>query len=157
MTTIMIKDKIDFLRTGFVPVLRSAPLDLQRQWGVMSFQQMVEHFTDAIKNASGRLRLPVINAGERLTNFRAFLMSEAPFAPNTKNPLMEEAGVPLRQPDISSAINKLQSELDYFFQIFNEQPNLQTENPFFGSLSFEENVQLLHKHAMHHLKQFTLV
>ncbi len=122
----------------------------------MSFQQMVEHFTDAVKNASGKLRLPIINEGERLIKFRAFLMSEAPFAPNTKNPLMAEEGAPLRQPDVSSAIDKLQSELEYFFEAFNKQPNLQTENPFFGNLSFEENIQLLHKHAMHHLKQFNL-
>ncbi len=153
----MMNDKIDFLKNQLVPVLRSAPADLQRQWGVMSFQQMVEHFADAVKNASGKLRLPTINEGERLIKFRAFLMSEAPFAPNTKNPLVAEEGSPLRQPDLSYAIDKLQTEINSFFKVFETQPDLQTENPFFGSLSFEENIQLLHKHAIHHLKQFNLI
>ncbi len=68
----MIHDKIGFLKNQLVPILRSAPADVQRQWGVMSFQQMVEHFADAVKNASGKLRLPIINEGERLIKFRAF-------------------------------------------------------------------------------------
>lgn len=153
----MTKEKIDFLKHQFVQLLSSASPDAQGQWGVMSFQQMIEHFSDAVKNASGKLRLPVINEGERLMKFRAFLLTETPFAPNTKNPLMSEEGAPLRQPDLSSAINKLQRELNYFFDTFGEQPDLQTDNPFFGNLSYEENVQLLHKHAMHHLKQFNLV
>ncbi len=152
----MYSDKIDFLKTRLVSTLKTAPDNAQKEWGVMSFQQMIEHFADAVKNASGKLKLPVINEGERLEKFRAFLMSDSPFAPNTKNPLMTEEGAPLRQPDLSSAINKLESELNYFFEIFEKEPGLHTGNPFFGNLSFEENVQLLYKHAMHHLKQFNL-
>lgn len=152
----MLNDKIDFLKTQLAQILKAAPADPQKQWGVMSFQQMVEHFADAVKNASGKLRLPIINEGERLAKFRIFLMSESPFSPNTKNPLMAEEGAPLRQPDLSSAIDKLQSELNYFFEAFEKTPDLLTGNPFFGDLSFKENVQLLHKHAMHHLKQFNL-
>lgn len=152
----MQNNKIDFLKTELVQNLKAAKADAQRQWGVMSFQQMIEHLVDTVKNASGRLRLPLINEGERLAKFRAFLMSDSPFSPNTKNPLMNEEGAPLKQPDVSSAVNKLQKELDYFFETFEKQPDLQTANPFFGDLTFEENVQLLYKHAMHHLKQFNL-
>ena len=32
-----------------------------------------------------------------------------------------------------------------------------TTNPIFGDLDFAANVQLLHKHALHHLRQFGLV
>lgn len=152
----MQNDKIDFLKTQLVQKLKAAGADAQRQWGVMSFQQMIEHLVDTVKNASGKLRLPVINEGERLAKFRAFLMSDSPFSPNTKNPLMNEEGAPLKQPDVPSAVDKLQKELDYFFETFAKQPDLQTGNPFFGDLTFEENVQLLYKHAMHHLKQFNL-
>jgi hypothetical protein len=34
---------------------------------------------------------------------------------------------------------------------------LTTRNPFFGDLNFAENVHLLHKHALHHLRQFGVV
>ncbi len=76
---------------------------------------MVEHFADAVKNASGKLILPVLNEGEKLQKFRGFLMSEIPFKENTKNALMSVQPPALRQPDMQSAINKLQKELDHFF------------------------------------------
>jgi len=44
--------------------------------------------------------------------------------------------------------------LIYFFEAFENDHNLVTRNPLFGDLNFEQNVQLLHKHALHHLRQF---
>ena len=52
------------------------------------------------------------------------------------------------------AIGALQLELIYFFEAFGKDPQLITRNPFFGDLNFEQNVQLLYKHALHHLRQF---
>ncbi len=49
---------------------------------------MVEHFTNAVKNASGKLILPILNEGENLQKFREFLMSDIPFKQNTKNAMM---------------------------------------------------------------------
>ncbi|MEO6188868.1 MAG: hypothetical protein ABIO82_08330 [Ginsengibacter sp.] len=149
--------KEDFLRNEFVVLLNKLDGKEKGKWGVMSAQQMVEHFSDAIKNASGKLALPTLHEGERLMKSREFLMSNLPFKENTNNPLIPQTGVPLRQPGISSAIKKLQSELDYFFEVFNKNPNLNTTNAFFGDLNYEMNIQLLHKHALHHLRQFGLI
>ena len=82
------------------------------------------------------------------------MMSEKPFKENTKNPLMAEEPVPLRFHTVQAAIGALQQELIYFFDAFAKDPRLITRNPFFGDLNFEQNVQLLHKHALHHLRQF---
>jgi hypothetical protein len=149
--------KIDFLRSGFIPLLKKLAGDEKGKWGVMRGQQMVEHFIDAVRNASGKLILPQINHGERLQKFRDFLMSETPFKENTKNPLLDESGNTLQFADITAAIHQLQRELDYFFETFNNNPSLLTSNPFFGDLNYEQNVQLLHKHAQHHLNQFDLL
>jgi hypothetical protein len=146
-----------FLKSDFISILKQLKGDKKGNWGVMNSQQMVEHFADAVKNASGKLALPTLNEGEKLQKYRDFLMSEEPFKENTQNPSIPEEGIQLRQPDITSAINKLQKELDYFFEEFTANPGLKTGNPFFGKLDYEMNVQLLHKHAMHHLKQFGLV
>ena len=105
-----------FLKSDFISILKQLKGDKKGNWGVMNSQQMVEHFADAVKNASGKLVLPTLNEGE-----------------------------------------KLQKELDYFFEEFTANSGLKTRNPFFGKLNYEMNVQLLHKHAMHHLKQFGLV
>ena len=108
---------------------------------------MIEHFSDAVKNASGKLIIPDLLQGEPLEKIRAFLMSENPFKKNTKNPLIPEAGAPLRQPDIKSAINKLQNELDYFFEAYQKDPKITIRNSFFSELNYAMNVQLLRKHA----------
>ena len=146
-----------FLQKDFIPLLEKLKGNEKGKWGIMNAQQMVEHFADAVKNANGKLVLPLLNEGERLQKSRDFLMSEEPFKENIKNPLIPEEGFPLRKPDIQSAINKLQKELNYFFEVFEKHPELKTGNPFFGELDYSMNIQLLHKHAMHHLKQFGLV
>ena len=146
-----------FLKKDFIPLLEKLKGDEKGKWGIMNAQQMIEHFADAVKNANGKLILPTLNEGEKLQKFRHFLMSEEPFKENTKNPLIAEEGIPLRQRDLPSAINKLKKELDYFFEVFENHPELKTGNAFFGELDYDMNIQLLHKHAMHHLKQFGLV
>ncbi len=152
----MSTSKETYLKSDFISFLKQLKGDEKGNWGVMNSQQMVEHFADAVKNASGKLILPTLNEGERLQKYRDFLMSEEPFKENTKNPLIAEEGMQLRQPDMGSAIDKLQKELNYFFEAFTANPGLKTRNPFFGELDYEMNVQLLHKHAIHHLKQFGL-
>ncbi|MEP6948786.1 MAG: hypothetical protein ABI863_05915 [Ginsengibacter sp.] len=146
-----------FLKENFIPLLEKLKGDEKGRWGTMNLQQMIEHFADAVKNANGKLILPAVNEGERLQKFRNFLMSEEPFKENTKNPLIAAEGIPIRQRDLPSSINKLKKELDYFFEVFEMHPGLRTGNPFFGELDYDMNIQLLHKHAMHHLKQFGLV
>lgn len=67
---------------------------------------------------------------------------------------MADMPAPLRYKTIQGAIGALHQEVIYFFEAFEKNPNLVTRNPFFGDLNFEENVQLLYKHALHHLRQF---
>lgn len=152
----MNEEKLHFLKKEFIPLLEQIEGEAKGNWGVMNGQQMVEHFSDAVKNASGKLILPLINTGEALEKSRAFLFSDKPFKANTKNPLLPEAAPALRKPTMKAAIEKLQQELNYFFHAFEKNPELKTVNPFYGELDYAENVQLLYKHALHHLKQFTI-
>lgn len=117
---------------------------------------MIEHYTgDAVRNASGRLVTDIIiTPPENLQRMREFMMSNKPFKENTKNPLLKEEPAPLRYKTVQGAIGALQQELICFFEAFERNPILTTRNPFFGDLNFEQNVQLLYKHALHHLRQF---
>jgi hypothetical protein len=153
----MNEEKKKFLQEDFIPLLQQLDASAKGKWGVMNGQQMVEHFADAVKNASGKLILPVINTGERLEKSRAFLMTEKQFKENTKNPLIPDTPFPLRKANMNAAIEKLQHELNYFFQVFENNPNFKTTNSLFGELDYAMNIQLLHKHALHHLRQFGLV
>jgi hypothetical protein len=122
----------------------------------MNFHQMVIHFyRDAIRNANGKLVFEdIVTPPEHLEKMRSFLMSEKPFRENTINPLMPDEPVPVTNETITTSIEKLQNELDHFFNVYKQHPDMVIRNPFFGDLNFEQNVQLLYKHALHHLLQF---
>jgi hypothetical protein len=148
-------EKADFLKHRLVPLLKKIPSDTAPAWGKMTLQQMIEHFADSTRIASGKTVYTEIHTPEeRLEKMREFLMSEKPFKENTANPLLPEIPAPVKNPSIELALKELETEIDYFFSVFQKNKLQVTRNPFFGDLNFEQNVQLLHKHALHHLRQF---
>jgi len=149
-------EKENFLRTKLIRYLQQLDPATPPRWGKMNVQQMIEHFGgDAVRNANGRVKIDtIVTPPENLQRMREFLMSDKPFKENTKNPLMGEEPGPLRYKTAQGAIGALQQELIYFFEAFENDHSFITRNPFFGDLSFEQSVQLLYKHALHHLRQF---
>jgi hypothetical protein len=152
------EDKAQFLREEFIPLLEQLPSETKPAWGKMTVQQMIEHFSDSVGIASGKIvHTDIITPPEHLEKMRSFLESEKPFRENTVNPLMPEVPAPVRNPSKAEAVKELKEELTFFFSVF-EKNNLQvTRNPFFGDLNYEQNIQLLYKHALHHLRQFSPV
>lgn len=152
-------EKEDFLRTRLVSYLQKLDPSTPPHWGKMNAQQMVEHFaSDVLQNANGRLKFEkIITLPEKLDKLRDFLMSEKPFNENTINPLLSKEPPFLKYNTIQAAIGALQEELICFFETFDNNPALIIRNPIFGDLDFEQSVQLLYKHALHHLKQFGIV
>jgi hypothetical protein len=149
-------EKENFLRTKLITCLQRLNPAALPVWGKMNVQQMIEHLGgDAVRNANGRLKIDaIITPAEKLEAMREFMMSDKPFKENTKNALMGEQPLPLRYKTVQAAIGALQQELIYFFEAYEKNPQLVIRNPFFGDLNFEQNVQLLYKHALHHLRQF---
>ncbi|MFN2438289.1 MAG: DinB family protein [Chitinophagaceae bacterium] len=151
----MTSNKADFLKKDFLSYLKSIDSTTPPLWGKMSLQQVVEHFTDYVQIASGKTQnIKLVTPVEHLQKSRDFLMSEKPFKENTPNPLLPEVPPPVRNTSIKEALKELNTEIDFFFSVFEQNNQLRTTNPFFGELNFEQNVQLLHKHALHHLRQF---
>ena len=147
-------EKENFLRTKFISLLQKLKNDTPPFWGKMNVQQMIEHFTDVMMVASGKIKLPLVTPADKLPRFREFMFSEKPFKENTKSPVLAEEPAPLKKHTKEAAIGKLQEELIYFFEAFEKYPGLKTNNPVFGELDFDANIQLLYKHALHHLRQF---
>ncbi len=149
-------EKENFLRTKLISYLQRLDPATAPKWGKMNVQQMIEHYGgDAVRNASGRLKIDnILTPPDHLEKLREFMMSDKPFKENTKNPLMGEEPLPLRYKTVQAAIGALQQELIYFFEAYEKNPTQIIRNPFFGDLNFEQNVQLLYKHALHHLRQF---
>lgn len=150
----MSAEKEDFIRHKLVSLIGQIPTETQPLWGKMTVQQMTEHFSDSVRIASGKTIVDIFTPEEQVPKFQEFLMSEKPFRENTHNPLMPEIPAPVRNKSMEDALTELQQEIDHFFSVFEANEHLITRNPFFGDLNYQMNVQLLHKHAAHHLRQF---
>lgn len=146
--------KENFLRTKLIALLQQSDPHAVARWGKMNMQQMIEHMTDVFMCANGKLKLAIVTPPDKLPAFRDFLMSDKPFKPNTKSPVLPEEPIPLKKHTMQAAIGKLQEEIIHFFEVFDNNPDIKTVNPVFGELNFNENVQLLYKHSLHHLNQF---
>lgn len=147
-------EKENFLRTKLVPLLQKMNHATPPRWGKMNLHQMIEHYTEVTKYSNGSKKMEVVTPAERLPAYKDFLLSDKPFRENTRSPVLGEEPVPTHTHTVQAAIGELQQELIHFFKAFEKDHGLKTVHPVFGELDFNENVQLLYKHAMHHLKQF---
>ena len=153
----MNETKLNFLKNDLVFHLKHLAPDATGKWGKMNGQQMVEHFSEMLRIASGKEQYAGTVDEERRKKNYAFLQSETPFKENTRNPFLGETPPPVKHNTMQQAIEELQQELNYLFQQYESTPGLKVHNAIFGDLNFEDQVQLLHKHAVHHLKQFGLI
>ena len=147
-------DKKKFLKEEFTRLLSTLQPEQKGKWGKMNAQQMVEHMSYAFRLGSGRHSEKPAYSPEITQRSYQFMMTEKPFRENTPNQLLSDEPYEWKNKNIADAIAELQSEIDYFFHVYSENEELRTINPFFGNLNFEEQVQLLHKHATHHARQF---
>lgn len=153
-----IANKATFLKTDFVAEIGKIFVDTKPVWGKMNLQQMTEHMAvDAFMVANGKTPMEQITDEELIPRMQAFIASEKPFKENTPNSLMPQEPREVTHPDMKSALIALQTEIDYFFEVFTNEPDRVIQNPFFGKLNYDLQVQLLYKHACHHLRQFGTV
>jgi hypothetical protein len=153
----MDQSKVTFLKKDFVYQLKHLAPDAPPKWGKMNGQQMVEHFVHSVKVASGKVQLPDVYNEEQMQKGLAWVMTDKPFRENTVNPALPGTPAAPLHATMQQSIEELQQELNYFFDLFEKKPGLRIRNFLFGDMNFEEQVQLLYKHAQHHLKQFGLI
>lgn len=146
-------NKEQFLKEEYVSQLKKIDKDTQAIFGKMNVSQMVEHMSHSFQIASGKIVFENKQPEELTAKMFRFMMSEKPFRDNTPNPNLPDDPAPLKFENIDEAYSDLQSEIDSFFEVY-EQKNLRIGNAFFGNLNRAEQIHLLHKHAHHHLRQF---
>ena len=129
-------EKENFIRTKFISLLQKLKNDEPARWGKMNVQQMIEHFTDVMMVASGKIKLPIVTPADKLPRLREFMFSEKPFKENTKSPVLGEEPVPLKKHTKEAAIGKLQEELIYFFEAFEKDPGIKNYQPCFWRIGF---------------------
>ena len=149
-----ISQKAAFLKDDYTKLLSGISVDTPRKWGKMNAWQMIEHMAEYVRIANGRIHYDIVTPEDKVPRMQGFLASEKPFMENTPNSLMPDSPEPVKKASMQEAISDLQGELDHFFEVHQKEQGRQTANPFFGYLNYEQQVQLLFKHATHHLRQF---
>jgi hypothetical protein len=149
-----VEHKASFLKNEFVKTLSGINPEMKGLWGKMNVQQMVEHMSFSFRQVNGKDKYSLLTPEENVAKAQAFLMTDKPFRENTPNAIIGENTIPEKNATIADALNELQSEINDFFALFDAQPDAFITNPFFGDLNYEMWVQLLHKHSLHHLRQF---
>jgi len=150
-------DKLNFLQNEFPTLVSKLTAETKGTWGVLNAQQMVEHMSDSISFATGKNNQQLISPVEKVDVYKAFAMSDKEFKPNTPNSLMSEIPAPAKHSNMQASIEELKSTIQEFISYFENNKGATLTNPFFGELNFEEWTKLLHKHAVHHCKQFGLI
>ncbi len=152
MTT---QEQKEYLLNQLVNDFRSLSQPANANWGKMNFNQMLEHLIEACKNASGDIVFDTFHTPEeRLPAMQAFLMTDKLFKPETKNAMMGEEPAPVKNDNSNALLDELQSQINRFYERFQQDENLVARNPIFGDLNEELWTRLLYKHCIHHLHQF---
>ena len=146
-----------FFKEEYIPLLNQLSDNEVGLWGVLSPQGMVEHMTDSIGIAYGRIQYTLQTPEVMLPKARTFALSDSLFKENTKNSLMSETPAPLRNHSITEAITELEKEIHVFIDYYKKNFGATHLNPFFGKFNYNEWLHILYKHANHHLKQFNLL
>ena len=150
-------NKETFLRKEFPDCLEGVKGNPSPLWGKMTFQGMIEHMSESIAMGYGKYRYPKQVDDIALEKLRSFMLSDKVFRPGTPNSIIGDNPLPLRFNSTSEAIRDLRSSIEEFFKFYETNPEVETENPFFGMLNKDQWVHLLCKHAWHHLNQFGIV
>lgn len=150
-------DKLTFLKIEFPKLVRTLNPEAKGEWGVLNGQQMVEHMAESISYATGNNNQPLHSPVEHVDKYKSFAMSDKEFKPNTPNALMSAVPAPIIQSNMEEAVQEMEKQIAAFINYFETNKGATITNPFFGDLNFDEWVHLLHKHAVHHSKQFRLL
>lgn len=148
------EQKADFLQHEFPQLLKNLDPAATPLWGKMDVQQMIEHFSDSLRIANGKDLHNTMLPPDQVEKMQAFLRSPKPFRENTPNRLLSETPPPHRWPSVADAIGELEQEVADLLDVYRQDKDKLITNPFFGDLNFEDQMQLLYKHALHHLAQF---
>jgi hypothetical protein len=145
-----------FIKKTAINAIKRLNEDTPALWGKMNARQMVEHLSEYIEHANGKRKMQVLTEPVKLPAFKAFLLSDKEFKPGTPNSQMPDTPQSPRLESLEQAIEELELNLYKFFDRFAGKEQETENHIFFGPLNYEEYLTLLHKHLLHHLKQFGL-
>ena len=133
----MDNNKLNFISTGFLPLLNNLSAGAKGKWGKMNGQQMVEHVSGFFAISTGKIKFPLVTPIEQIPKYKEFLFSDKEFRENTKAPVLPEEPLPVRHETMAESIISLDREVKSFIDQFSNNENLLRLHPVFGELNYE--------------------
>ena len=150
-------DKLNFIKTEFSTLLRTLTTETKGEWGMMNAQQMVEHMTYTINHATDDMGTELVTPERHIEKFRAYALGDNDLTVNSKNRMLPEDPIPVRNKDMEAAIQEYESKVEAFVNYFEKNKGATLMNPAFGEFTYDNWLHLMWKHAVHHAKQFALI
>lgn len=120
------------MRDEFPQLLTNLNPNTPPLFGKMNVHQMIEHMTDSIAIASGRIIEPNHQTEEVTAKMKGFMMSDKPFRDNTPNPLLPDTPVAPRHAFIEDSIKELKLEIAAFIDNFKDDVDKKLRIHFWG-------------------------
>lgn len=146
-------DYTDLDISEIIQKLDTLNADSKPLWGEMSAQRMVEHLTDTVKIASGKVKFPLVVPEDKIEKMISFLDSDKPMARNIEVSFAKKSEE-LRNEEIELAIDEFLLEWIDFEEHYSEDPNRTELHPYYGQLNYDQWCKLNAKHLKHHFEQF---
>lgn len=138
-----------------LPLMNQLDGQEKPKWGTLTPQEMIEHLTDTLQIASGKVKQQLLIPEEKLESMQRFLETDKEMVKNVKVPFAQTERV-LRNESISDAIDEFAEQWIAFEEHYENEDTKET-HPFYGDLNFDQWKKLNSKHLTHHFKQFGLI
>ncbi len=135
-------------------ILKNLKSDQKPGFGVMTPQHMVEHLIKTVKFSMKTYGEIPEKPNESQEKFKKFIFSDAEF--RQSDPAKAKLD-DLKFANLEEAITAFPEAIQKFYSFFEENPEVQPYNEFFGALTKEEIERFHYKHFRHHFKQFGLI
>lgn len=115
-----------FIKHEFIPILKTIDTETKPVFGKMNLHQMIEHLSDAFKQANGTKVHPPLNNEENTQKMYQFMMSDKPFKNNTPNPYLDAEPSSIKFQNIQDSFYELETQVTLFLDTFHAQKDFYT-------------------------------
>lgn len=132
--------------------------DTKASWGIMKFQNMIEHLAMIMQYTNGKKTIAQRTTDEEAMAARqALIYTDAEIPKGLKSPLLGDVAEPFQFSNLEEAKKDLNEQLNDFEDYFKNNPDATCIQPRLGPMNYKEWIIMHNKHFTHHFKQFGLI
>ena len=148
---------ITYLKNEFPNQIDLIQEHLERKWGIMTPQHMVEHLSMLFIISNGKVKAPSFYSEEKERKRKIGFFDLAMPMPRDFSPQGDRKLDELRFENMEEAKEKLKITFEQYLTCFEANPATTFNHPVFGMLNYDEWNNFHARHIQHHLIQFGIL